>query len=75
MKKVSFDAEVVYRVSLTDVEVDDEIAGLLEEQEGEVLDPAEVIGKQSKVLDFAIDKVNENDACDWTVTLENIEIK
>lgn len=74
MAKVKIDVTVKYTVSLSDVEVNDEMAQLLVQFAHETIDTCESSGEKAKVADWIADHINERDCCDYEAEIEDLYI-
>ena len=75
MAKINIDVEVKYRVSLSDVEVDDKMAQLLVQYAHETVDtlcPSN--SKQAIVADWISDNIHEQDCCDYEATIDDLYV-
>lgn len=74
MAKIDIDVTVKYTVSLSDVEVNDEMAQSLVQFVHETIEPCESIGDKAKVADWIADHINERDCCKYEAEIEDLFI-
>lgn len=74
MAKMKIDVEVVYRVSLSEVEIDDDMAQLFVNHNYETINMDTCDKDETKVLDWITDHIHENDCYDYEATIEQLYI-
>lgn len=71
--KVDIDVVVKYRVSLSDVMVDDDMAQLMTNNKGTMLNCYDY-PDEDELVNWVMDNIREEDACDYHVRITDLTI-
>lgn len=75
MSKIDIDVRVTYWVSLSGVEVTEDVAQALAQHAGEILTNLPQCEMESTAFEWVEDNIHLNDCCDYEAEIEFLKIK
>ena len=72
--KINIDVVVKYRVSLSEVEVSDDMAQLLVQYAHETINTDSYDKKELEVADWITNNIHEDDCCDYEAEIDDLYI-